>query len=426
VDNRNSRLAGLGTLTLLVAAWLAGCGSHSIQPGVARPGLVARANVTSPPPGILADTWSGIHAFQVFDAHIPPLRATAHAYRYELVWGTRDPQAWLAGNPAIIATYYAPFDSDFTKVHGLKWWLGHHHDWILYKCDQKTPAWPSGLKYVPLDISNPAVAQWQMATYAPVMENGGYSGFGADLVSLDNASLGCGVFIHGVWTQKFSGQQVDEAWAQAVLAWTQAVVTALHSQPRPLVFGANHVPESRPFGDADEEAFLNLIDFDDDESSFTNYGQQPVTTARLTLIVQWMQYIQGLGKAFIVDDKWNTPTTTQQELGWSIGTYLLGTYHQSALFTDHLPGYGYEYSFPQYNAAVSKPCADMIADPNDKGIFTRKYQGAYVVVNASLSQRFSVTLPKPSYKSIFGGTVTSPVSVPPDTGDILLTSHGCQ
>lgn len=378
-------------------------------------------------PGVIADTWSGIHAFQVFDAHIPPNTATKHAPRYEAVWGTRDPAAWKAGNPAILATYYAVFASDFTFTHGLKWWQGHHPDWILYRCDEKTPAWPSGLKYVPLDISNPAVVQWQMQTYGPSIENGGYDALGADLVGINNSSGGCGVFIHGVWTPRFSGQQVDPAWAQAVLAWVGAAASYLHSQPRPLLLGINNPPEQQAFGDPDEDQLLSTVDFVDDESAFTDYGNVYVSIARVQQIIQWMAYIQNtLGKAVLIDDKWNTPTTSQQQLSWAIGTYLLLKYHQAALFTDHLPGYGYEYWHSEYAAPVAKPCSDAQVDPAHKGIFFRFYQGAYVIVNASVSQTYTLTLPKPSYKSIFGGTVTSPLVVPPDTGEILLTSHGCQ
>ena len=410
-----------------MAASLAGCGARALQPGIANPGQGSLPDLSSPPPGIIADTFSGIHAFQVFDAHIPPNTATKHASRYEVVWGTRDAPAWKAGNAAILTTYYGVFSSDFTFLRGLKWWKNHHPDWILYRCDETTPAWPSGLKYVPLDISNPAVVQWQMATYAPAMENGGYDALGADLVGLGNSSGGCGVFIHGVWTPRFSGQQVDDAWAKAVLAWVSAAASALHSQARPLTLGINTVPESRPFGDPEEDQLLNSADFVDDESAFTNYGNDFVSVDKVNQIIQWMTYIQqSLNKPFLVDDKWNTPTTSQQQLGWSIATYLLGKYHLAALFTDHQPGYGYEYWHSEYAAPVDKPCGDAQIDPSHHGVFFRLYQGAYVLVNASASTTYTLNLPKPSYRSIFGGTVTSPVTIPPDTGDILMTSHGCQ
>src|SRR5690242_2631724 len=48
--------------------------------------------------GHTEDTWSDIHAFQVFDGGISKADATAHAHRYGFVWGTSKPEAWKAGN----------------------------------------------------------------------------------------------------------------------------------------------------------------------------------------------------------------------------------------------------------------------------------------------------------------------------------------
>ena len=381
-----------------------------------------------PGPGQIPDTWTGIHAFQVFDSRISHDKAVQDAYRYDLVWGTMQPTAWKLGNPRIITSFYAPFDGDFTPTatHSIQWWNHFHPDWVLYKCDQKTPAWPSGLPNVPLDISNPAVVQWQMSTYAPMMESEFYGGLAADLVGLDNAGGGCGVWIKGVWTPRFTGQAKDDAWSQAVLAWARGAYAALHRQPRPLALAVNHVPEARPFGDPEELDLLNHIDFNDDESSFTDYGNGYASNARVASILQYMKYVQELGKAWIVDDKWNTRSISQQQLGWSIATYLLGKYHSASVYIDHLPGYGYEYWYSQYVAEVGNPCGDYVPDPAHDGVYSRKYTTAYVLVNATYNKAYSIVLPKQSYTSIFGGTVTSPMTLGPDTGAILLTSQGCQ
>jgi len=416
----------LACVLATIALAASGCGVRGSQPVAAAPATAhATPSLVGPPPGLIPETWTGIHNFQVFDTRISPSQATQDAYRYDLVWGTNQPAAWKAGNPAIVTMFYGPFDADFTRTNKIGWWLSHHADWILYRCDEKTPAWPGGLHNVPLDISNPLVVQWQMQTYAPVMESEGDDGLAADLVGLSNDSGGCGVFVNGVWPPRFTGQKDDDAWAQAVLKWMAAAATALHSQERPLALGINHVPESRTFGDPEEMTLLNEIDFDDDESSFTNYGNNYVTSQQVAKILQYMSYLQGLDKPFIVDDKWNTKTVDDQQLGWSIATYLLGKDHFSTLFTDHQPGYGYEYWYPQYAAAVGSPCGPAIADPIHKGVYTRMYDGSYVLVNASATVSYTLTLPKPSYQSIFGGRVTSPVTIGPDTGDVLLTTHGC-
>jgi len=373
----------------------------------------------------MADTWSGIHPFQVFDFNITQQQAQQDAYRYGFVWGTGKPAAWKSGNSSIMTSWYAPFDGDFSLKHNLSWWLANHPSWVLYKCDGKRLASLDGLKNVPLDISNPNVVRWQMATYAPGMESAGYDALAEDLVSLNNATGGCGVYVNHVWTPRFTGQKIDPAWTAATLAWHAYAYKYLHGLSRPLMVAVNNVPESQPFGDLDQQNLISHVDIIDDESSFTNYGTGYASSQKVGLILQWMKYAQGQGVAYIVDDKWNTNKLTQQQFAWGLATYMLGKYHNAEVFIDHLPGYGQEYWVKQYNAKVGSPCADMYPDPNDNGVLYRKFSTAFVVVNSSSTQGYTVNLPQPSYTDIWGNTVTSPLHLAPDASEILLTTNGC-
>jgi len=390
-------------------------------------GLPAIPVISAPQPGPTSeDTWNDIHAFQVFDGNVSKADATAHAHRYGFVWGTGQPDAWTAGNSNIVTSWYAPFDGDFTTHHDINWWKTNHPGWVLYKCDQQTPASMGGLNNVPLDISNKAVVTWQMATYAPTMEQRGYVAFADDLVGLSNSNGGCGVWISGVWHQRFTGQKDDDAWAQAVLKWHRYAYSYLHGMTRPLQLGINNVPENRPFGDPEEIALLNNVDFVADESAFTDYGNGYASNARVLLIVQWMQYIQSLNKAYIVDDKWNTKQLSHQQFEWAVGTYLLGKYHHSHVFVDHLPGYGYEYWYPQYKTTIGYPCGDMYPDLLHDGVYYRKYSKGFVVVNATFSKTFTVALPLPTYTSMWGDNVISPITIVADDSQVLLTNlNGC-
>jgi len=373
----------------------------------------------------MTDTWSGIHPFQVFDFNISYQKAQQDAYRYGFVWGTGKPGAWKAGNSSIITSWYAPFDGDFSLKHNLAWWQANHPSWILYQCDKKRLANLDGLKNVPLDISNPAVVHWQMATYSPALE-ANYDALAEDLVGLDNSTYGCGVFVNGVWTPRFTGQKIDPAWTSSVLAWHAYAHRYLHQLPRPLMVAVNTVPESRPFNDPDEVALIKNVDIVDDESSFTDYGNGYATWQKVALIVQWMKYAQSQGVAYIVDDKWNTSKLTEQQFDWGLATYMLGKYHQAAVWIDHLPGYGQEYWVRQYHAKVGGPCGDAYPDPIDTGVTYRKFTTSFVVVNASSSQSYTVTLPQKSYTDIWGNTVTSPLQLSPDDSEVLLTNlNGC-
>lgn len=341
------------------------------------------------------------------------------------MWGTTKPGAWKSGNANIVTSWYAPFDGDFTAAHDLAWWKSNHPDWILYRCDRRTPAELDGLRNVPLDISNSAVVRWQMQTYAGGIESGGYDALAEDLVGLNNANGGCGVFVGGVWHQRFTGQKIDDAWSQAVLAWHRYAYAYLHGLSRPIKVAVNHVPENRPFGDPEEEALLNNVDFVDDESSFTDYGNGYAPVTKFLLIVEWMKYTQSLGRPYIVDDKWNTSGISRQQFDWSVATYLMGKYQHASVYIDHLPGYGYEYWYSQYKSAIGSPCGDMYLDPSHADLYYRKFGGAFVVVNASTST-YLARLPKPSYQSIDGITINSPVTLPADGTEVLLTTNGCQ
>lgn len=372
------------------------------------------------------DTWVGIHAFQVFDYGISGQQATQDAHRYEAVWGTGQPHAWKQGNKTIVTSWYAPFDGDFSMSHDLTWWKNNHPDWVLYKCDRHTPAGLGGLPNVALDISNPSVVKWQMQTYAPVIEDGGYDALAEDLVGLDNPNGGCGVFSGGVWHQRFSGQKVDKAWTDAVLAWHRYAFAYLHGLSRPIKIGVNNVPENRQYGDPAQVDLLNHVDFVDDESSFTDYGTGYAEAKKFALIIQWMKYIQSLGEPYLVDDKWNTQTLSTRQLDWALATYLMGKDHHASLFVDHLPGYGFEYWHSQYSASIGSPCEDMNADQSHADVYYRKFTGGFVVVNASADNSYSLKLPRQSYKSIDGGSVTSPLNLGPDDAKALLTNNGCQ
>lgn len=376
---------------------------------------------------VMPDTWSGIHPFQVFDFNISQQQATKHAYRYDFVWGTGKPDAWKTGNAAIVTSWYAPFDGDFTLKHNLNWWLANHPSWVLYKCDGKRLASLDGLKNVPLDISNPAVVRWQMATYAPAIENQGYDALAEDLVSLGNSTGGCGVHDDGKWIAKFSGQKVDPAWSMAVLKWHAYAYSYLHGLSRPIMIAVNAVPESQAVGDPSEQKLISHVDVIDDESSFTNYGTGYASSQKVGQTIAWMKYAQNHGRAWIVDDKWDSNQLSQQQFDWGLGTYLLGKYHAASVFIDHLPGYGQEYWVSQYNAKVGSPCADAYPDPNDAGLTYRKYTGAFIAVNADTKSSYTIDLPQPSYTDVWGNTVTSPLTLTPDDSAVLLTTaNGCQ
>ena len=68
----------------------------------------------------------------------------------------------------------------------------------------------------------------------------------------------------------------------------------------------------------------------------------------------------------------------------------------------------------------------MQGDPLHSDVYTRRFSGAFVIVNASATSSYIVNLPKPSYQSMDGFKITSPLLMAPDDSQVLMTTNGCQ
>jgi hypothetical protein len=401
-------------------------------PTMQNPAAVASSSALLSPGGpdigpnveqFMPQTTNGIHAFQSFDGYVPYKDEKADGGRYDMVWGSSSPNSWMVSNPAILNMWYLPMTTDGDPKNTLTWWQSFHPDWILYKCDRVTPAWSQGLPTVPLDISNQATIDWQISTYAGRAESNNYAGLAVDLVGFYNGNSGCGVWVNGQWVQKFSGQKVDSAWNAAVQNWASTAYSYLHGLARPLVLAGNHMVTSATPGDPNEKALLAHLDIDEDEAGFTNYGNSYAGDAVFNNVVYWMGYAQSIGHAFFVVDKYKTTSVSDAQLDWAIATYLMGKQAAASMDVVDGQGYGYEYWFPQYSAAIGHACAKMYTTQN---VYMRRFNGGLSLVNTSTKSAYTVTLPQPSYTSIDGGTITSPATLPPQSGMVLLSqTTGC-
>ena len=351
-----------------------------------------------------------------------------------MTWGTAKPLAWLLGNTHLNAAYYIAYDTDadinmFGNLgHDLTWWqtIGPHPDWVLYRCDKRTPAWVSGLPVnVPLDVSNPAVVQYQMALIGPYMAQNGYNSFAADVLSLNNGQRGCGVWTHNhtVWVPKFTGQQKDANWAAATQHWVAYTQWYLHSQPSQVTFLANAPSGGTAPNDPAEKALIDHIDGFQDEAGFTGFGNRMIDDSTYRVKIWWAQYIQSQGKAFLVTDLWKNAEPNPAQREYAIATYLMEKYHQAAMVTSKYGAYGVEHYWPEYKEAVGTPCGDMYSI---QGVYMRAQSGSLVIFNTGAST-VNVTLPKAasSYRDLTGRTVTNPLPVGHDDAWVLLTQNGC-
>ncbi len=380
---------------------------------------------------MLSDTWNIVGLFQPFDGGISRHQATADANRYVLTWGTDKAQAWRNGNAAISEGYYLPYDTDMdvgdfgNLGHPLGWWKQKRPDWVLYQCDRQTPAWVPGLPHnVPLDISNPAVAAYQMGAVVPYMRTNGYTSLTVDVISLTNGQGGCGVWTanHTRWVSKFTGQQADPAWLAATLNWAAYAQWYLH-RLRPQFPVLINTPGWIPEGDPDEESLIQRTDGFQDEAGFTGWGNHLVNEATFLNKVWWAEYVQGLGKAYLVSDLWQGAEPNPAQRDFAASTYLMAKEHQAALVTAQYGRYGVEHFWPEFESPIGSPCGPM---DSEQGIYVRKYKGALVLFNPTTAGvSFALPRPRGQYADIEGRKLSDPLKVLTDDGYVLLTSNGC-
>jgi hypothetical protein len=69
---------------------------------------------------------------------------------------------------------------------------------------------------------------------------------------------------------------------------------------KPMLLGVNFVVQLMPTTNAWVESLAGSVDFVLDEAGFTNWGAGPVQTAAWLNLIEFMEYMQQLGKGYLV------------------------------------------------------------------------------------------------------------------------------
>ena len=439
---------------IFVGEHIAVTGTGSIVHGVTAKTIAQTGPLSTPPPNtpntatMLTGTAGKIGVFQVFDVfgsghEITGPEAKKDASRYSAVWGSRPgmPGAWSDGNPKIFATYYMPQETDAAtdlwgnQGHTLAWWQKYRPNWVLYQCTAagtptRTAAYMSNLPTnVPLDIHNPDVVEYQVRLAANYAHTHGYKGLAFDEVLFYNetgngTNYGCGIYEGSSFVRRYSGKR-DANWISDTVAWVKAAHRLLTTDPTlssyHLKLVVNH--PAGPITNLDEQEILENVDAVVDETGFSDYGEYHNSPDLFKETVDWMNFAQAHGASPLIVDKYEqTSEINSQQLEYSIATYLMGHNGSSALFVGNLFGYGVENYHSQYASAVGVPCGAYTGGP---AIYTRRFSGAVVEVNASTSDA-RVALPAGhSYRDIVGRPFSDTLTIAPGDGYVLLTSNGC-
>lgn len=322
-------------------------------------------------------------------------------------------------------------DTPERRARTLLWWNTEvdgtgHPDWVLYQCNRTTPAYwtyddGTTLPNVPLDISNPAVAEWQLRT----TDQPGFSAHLTDLVSLENYYRACGIWRGGQWVQLFSGNPIDPAYTAAVIQWAAQIEAGLRNRRSPMGLIPNSVllPSYR---DEDIDAFLDNIDGLLDEEGFTGYGVNREYVAESVWLnkIRNMIRVQGGGIAYYLMNYVETFPPSDEELEWVLSSFLMGKAHSAYILMTLSPALG-DYGarwphLPQYDASVGHPCGDMYSAQN---VYARDYSMGLAVANPSRDTTYVYQRPDGYFVDINGQFVDNQIVLPPLSGKVLLTSQ---
>lgn len=378
-------------------------------------GSAGSARAQSPPPWQprFVDSWEGIHAFQVFDYAFTPDAVTAAAPGIDFYWGSTHVDAARAGNESAVISKYIPFRRDPDATHTLAWWRAFHPDWVVYKCDRVTPAYEFGRPNMPLDISNPAVVQWQIDNFAVPASAAGYDALAADNLVFSSGTGGCGVWSNGVWVQRYNGTSFDYTFIGDVIRWTATMQKALHALPTPMALVTNVELNATDYV---FPLAIGNLDGIIDEGGFTGYGAGFLTGAEWLRKVDTIKRVQALGKAYYIINQ--VPATTSPNLQWVMASYLMAKDHSAGIWIARSAGYGSDQWQPDYDAAIGHPCGDMYLS---HGVYVRDYSGGVSLVNASASTTSTFTLATDAAYSDLSGLAVGPtMDLGPHSGVVLL------
>ena len=303
---------------------------------------------------------------------------------------------------------------DLNRQHSLEWYKSNHPEWVVYKCDQTTPAY--GFTYdwganVPIDVSNPAVREYMLQTFFVPAIRKGYPAIGLDNWILGNWLGACGIWRGGQWVQLFPGTAWDLKYAQDGLAYIKWLRNELHNRGTALAANLgvdpNHV-------DYTEQA-LNLLDILVDERGWG--GCKWVTDENLRLRVPIINsYAQQHPYVSISQSCHSLAEVKDDELSWDVANFLLVRGPRSYLAITGHQEYGIIADARLPPLDVGAPTGELV---EKEGIFTRTYERALVLVNPSSKAAVPLELPNGQFKSAWGPVFQGRIVLGPASGLVL-------
>ena len=368
------------------------------------------------------DSSDGVHTILVGDATTTAAeiqQLVTHGAPPDFVWGGSPEHIaqWKQIHPAVVITDYVSFAFDPT-TNNRTWWETNHPSWIMYRCDRKTPAlkcYPPAPcdSEMPLDITNPAVVQFQIEHGVLPAKAQGYSGIAWDNFDLDNGMKACGHYsAAGKWVQQYDGTNTTISaagkaqWAKDVVEWTRAMAAESRKVDMLMVPNWGGLVESsrtdRMWNASIIMGVANGTDGCLDEGGFVGFhGYGPGASVKVGAewenTVRFALNLQRSGKSYYSINQWGygdaaTPgawpppqhvTIPVAVHAWVLASFLLSNTAASGTTLVCTQCYGHgavNFSWwPEDAAKVGKPTGDPIKLAS--GVWSRSFEHALAYAN---------------------------------------------
>ena len=407
------------------------------SPATVKQSVVQKKVLVTPTPhltrlaytGPFTNTWTNIHRFLTFDYKIADPSTVAR--KYDFVWGAnyKNLAAYRSTNPHIVLSYYFPMhrnhgdfiDTALGKQQGLDYWRNLHPDWVLYKCDRTTPAYEYYDPNMPFILTDPAILNWMVQSFAAPAAQYGYDAIALDNVNMDNMFGACGSYNkNGQWVQRYTGNTNDPQWQADVANWIEQMQAALRHLSRPLLLIANLDPGSVAIDSAAMQKVLMHSDGILDESSFSHYGENNLSSSQWLQLVHYVDAVQAQNKPFFLVNEFQKDVTNKDK-EWVLASYLMCKQQVSMVYFARFQAYGGDMQIPELDTQIGSPLTQMY---QKQGAYWRDYTGGEVLVNPTDTPATIKTDGITTSVDIFGQPMSQTFTLSPHTGKILLhTSH---
>jgi hypothetical protein len=390
----------------------------------------------------LPNTWDNIHLGAIGGSFQPVNGLDASPLIGFVMWGNL-PSRYLTG--VVNHARYCKWGQATATDPTIDWFEQNHPDWLSYTNDRKMLAYyryGNLVDYVhaPLDFTNPAVQDLITSQCLMPALSQKFTAVGFDHVTTLNRFAVAGHYTtNGQWVQMFSGKLSDRAYRKAMInayaALTAKMKAVAQQQGKTIAMAFNYYPNLLY-----NDHYTDLLPYADivlDEAGFTKLGNTTfpyltatpvsgtnITNAWLTKVNDLWTLQHKFGKPLVINglvpytvDATHLPK--QRDIQWILANYLLvkDQYTYCSFISSVFDRYKQlNVSLQEYFAQMGHPHSTIYQDQN---VYMRTYSNGLAIVNPSLDQAYTVTLPAHIYKDLYGHPITT-VTMQPYSGLVLV------